>query len=170
MSEIRPVRRVITGHDTRNRAKTLIDGPVTNVKLGQSGSRVYHIWNTDRTPAGIAVGEAIEDVGLRPHVTPPPRNGTRLVVIDYPPGNTGAMHRTETVDYVLVLAGAIDMELDDGATVQLDTGDVMVQRGTVHAWWNRGNEVARVAFVLVDAEPLGFGHPRTLENVGGGRH
>jgi hypothetical protein len=45
-----------------------------------------------------------------------------------------------------------------------------VQRGTVHAWWNRGNEVARVAFVLVDAEPLGFGHPRTLENVGGGRH
>lgn len=154
-----PLRRVITGHDPSGLAKVLIDAPLANVKLGRAGSHVHHIWNTDRTPADIAVGEDIEDVGLRPHVTPPPKNGSRFVVIDYPPGNTGAMHRTETIDYIVVLSGEIEMEMDD-STVMLRAGDVMVQRGTYHAWWNRGTETARIAFVLIDAEPLGIGHPR----------
>jgi uncharacterized cupin superfamily protein len=63
---------------------------------------------------------------------------------------------------VIVLAGEIDMEMDD-STVHLKTGDIMIQRGTNHAWWNRGTETARIAFVLVDAVPLGIGHPRTRE-------
>jgi naringenin degradation protein FdeH len=79
-------------------------------------------------------------------------------VIDFPPGNTGRMHRTETIDYVIVIAGEIDMDMDD-STVHLRTGDVMVQRGTNHAWVNRGTILARLAFVLIDATPLGIGHP-----------
>jgi len=70
------------------------------------------------------------------------------------------MHRTETIDYVIVLAGEIDMDMDD-STVRLKAGDVMVQRGTNHAWVNRGTAAARVAFVLIDAKPLGIGHPVT---------
>ena len=70
------------------------------------------------------------------------------------------MHRTETVDYVLVLSGEIDMETDD-STISLKAGDILVQRGTNHAWVNRGTEPARVAFVLIDAKPLGIGHPVT---------
>ena len=68
------------------------------------------------------------------------------------------MHRTETIDYVLVLSGEIDMETDD-STIKLRAGDVLVQRGTNHAWINRGTEPARVAFILIDAAPLGIGHP-----------
>jgi len=79
-------------------------------------------------------------------------------VIDFPPGNSGRMHRTETVDYVIVIAGEIDMDMDN-STVRLKAGDVMVQRGTHHAWVNRGTERARLAFVLIDATPLGIGHP-----------
>jgi len=70
------------------------------------------------------------------------------------------MHRTETIDYVIVLAGELEMQMDD-STVNLRAGDVLVQRGTNHAWINRGTEPARVAFILVDAEPLGIGHPVT---------
>ena len=68
------------------------------------------------------------------------------------------MHRTETIDYVIVLAGELEMRMDD-STVKLKAGDVLVQRGTNHAWINRGPEPARVAFVLIDATPLGVGHP-----------
>ncbi len=70
----------------------------------------------------------------------------------------GVMHRTETVDYCIILAGEIDMDMDD-STVHLKAGDVVIQRGTNHSWINRGSEPARIAFVLVDATPLGIGHP-----------
>ena len=70
------------------------------------------------------------------------------------------MHRTETIDYVIVLAGELEMRMDD-STVKLKAGDVLVQRGTNHAWINRGTEPARVAFILIDAKPLGIGHPVT---------
>ena len=68
------------------------------------------------------------------------------------------MHRTETVDYVIVIEGEIEMDMDD-STVKLKQGDIMIQRGTNHAWANRSDRRARVAFVLVDAEPLGIGNP-----------
>src|SRR5262245_15111033 len=118
------------------------------------------IWCTDATPADIAVGEQIEDMGARILGTAPPARGSRFAVIDFPPGNKAHMHRTETIDYVIVIEGEIDMDMDD-STVKLKAGDVMVQRGTNHAWANRGNKRARVAFVLIDADPLGIGQPVT---------
>jgi len=160
MSEQTPIRRVVTGHDANNVAKVLIDGPATNRKYPPSGAVATLIWTTDSMPADNAIGEDAEDMGARILGTAPPPNGTRFTINDYPPGNTGVMHRTETIDYVLVLSGEIDMVMDD-STVTLKAGDVMVQRGTNHAWVNRGTEVARVAFVLIDAKPLGIGKPVT---------
>jgi mannose-6-phosphate isomerase-like protein (cupin superfamily) len=153
-----PVRRVVTGHADDGVAKVLWDKAITEVKRGKSGL-LTHLWNTKSTPADIAVGETIADPGAEPHITAPPAGGSRFVIIDYPAGNSGTMHRTETIDYIIVLAGEIDMDMDD-SSVHLKTGDVIVQRGTNHAWFNRGTENARVAFVLIDAEPLGIGHPR----------
>ena len=72
------------------------------------------------------------------------------------------MHRTETIDYVIVLEGDVEMEVDD-STIKLKAGDVLVQRGTNHAWINRGSEPARIAFILIDAKPLGIGNPVTGE-------
>jgi quercetin dioxygenase-like cupin family protein len=155
-----PIRRVVTGHDARNVAKVLIDGAATNWKSSSPGTVSTLIWSTDTNPADIRIGESIEDLGARILGTPPPANGTRFAVIDFPPGNPGRMHRTETIDYVVVISGEIDMDMDD-STVHLKAGDVMVQRGTNHAWVNRGNAPARLAFVLVDASPLGIGHPVT---------
>ena len=147
-----PVRRVVTGHDGNNLAKVLIDGPATNHKGTEGRSTL--MWITDRNPADIAVGETVEDTGARIVGTPPPANGTRFCVIDFPPGNHPHMHRTETVDYVIVIEGEIEMDMDN-STVKLKAGDIMIQRGTNH----RSNVRARVAFVLVDAKPLGIGKP-----------
>jgi len=155
-----PVRRVVTGHDAAHTAKAIMDGPATNAKFPSPGAVSTMIWCTDTTPADISVGEAIEDLGARILGTAPPANGSRFAVIDFPPGNHAPMHRTETIDYVIVLSGQIEMDMDD-STVTLEAGDVMVQRGTNHAWANRSNERARVAFVLIDAKPLGIGHPVT---------
>lgn len=152
-----PIRRIVTGHTKDKVAKVMLDGPATNEKYPGPGTVSTLIWCTDEMPADMSVGEQFEDMGARILGSPPPPNGTRFAVIDFPPGNSAIMHRTETVDYVIVLSGEIEMDMDD-STVKLKAGDVMVQRGTNHAWVNRGSERARVAFVLVDAKPLGIGH------------
>lgn len=155
-----PLRRIVTGHDGSNVAGVILDGPATNARHSPSGNVSTLIWCTEGAPADISVGEDIEDLGARRLGTAPPRHGTRFAVIDFPPGSKPAMHRTETVDYVICLSGEIDMDMD-GSTVKMRAGDVMVQRGTHHAWANRGTEPARLAFVLIDAKPLGIGHPVT---------
>jgi quercetin dioxygenase-like cupin family protein len=157
-SDYPPVRRIVTGHDANHVAKALLEGPATNAKYPAPGIVSTMIWYTDRMPADIAVGETPEDMGARVIGTPPPPSGTRFAVIDFPPGNPAIMHRTETLDYVVMIEGELEMDMDD-STVKLKAGDVMVQRGTNHAWINRSDKRARAAFVLIDAEPLGIGHP-----------
>ena len=153
-----PIRRFVTGHDADHVAKVLMQGPATNAKYPSPGTVSTLIWSTDRTPADIAVGEEVEDLGARIIGTAPPANGTRFAVIDFPPGNQPRMHRTETIDYVIVMEGEIEMDMDD-SSVKLKAGDIMIQRGTHHAWMNRSDKRARLAFVLVDAKPLGIGNP-----------
>jgi quercetin dioxygenase-like cupin family protein len=148
----------VTGHDDKHLAQVILDAPATNTRQSPSGAVSTLIWCTDAMPAAMPVGLHAEDMGARKLGTPPPANGTRFAVIDFPPGSAGHMHRTETIDYVVVVAGTIDMDMDD-STVSLSAGDVMVQRGTNHAWVNRGTAPARLAFVLVDARPLGIGQP-----------
>jgi quercetin dioxygenase-like cupin family protein len=152
-----PIRRVVTGHDAQNIARVLIDGPATNKRAGSASTL---IWCSDSMPVDISIGEEIEDMGNRELGTPPPPNGTRFTINDIQPGNAPVMHRTETLDYAIVLSGDVDFEID-GSTTSLKAGDVVVQRGTNHAWANRGTEVARIAFILIDAVPLGIGHPVT---------
>jgi quercetin dioxygenase-like cupin family protein len=72
----------------------------------------------------------------------------------YAGGMTGRMHRTSSLDYGVVLGGSIVLQLEDGAEVVLEAGDVLVQRGTAHNWINRGSEPCTMAFVLIDALPL----------------
>lgn len=159
-SNFPPIRRIVTGHDGDNVAKVILDAPATNAKYPPSGNVSTMIWCTDGAPADISIGEEVEDLGARILGTAPPKHGTRFTIIDFPPGNKPVMHRTETVDYVICLSGEIDMDMDR-STVKMRAGDVMVQRGTNHAWVNRSTEPARLAFVLIDAKPLGIGHPVT---------
>ncbi len=157
----RKVRRIVTGHDRNNKAKVIIDGFADNVKSSAPTSASIAVWASDTMPIEIPVGEAgqIEDCGQRKLPTQPPPHGTRFIVMEFDPGAQGQMHRTETIDYIACLEGEIDMDMDD-SKVTLRAGDVMVQRGTNHAWMNRSKARARLAIVLVDAKPLGIGHPR----------
>jgi quercetin dioxygenase-like cupin family protein len=150
------IRRVITGHDDKNVAKVIIDGPATNEKYPDVAMISTLMWATDAMPADVAIGTSIEDTGNRVLGSAPPVNGTRFAVLDFPPGNTAVTHRTETLDYVIVLEGEIEMDMDD-STVKLKAGDVLIQRGTNHTWMNRSQARARIAVVLVDAKPLGIG-------------
>jgi quercetin dioxygenase-like cupin family protein len=164
-----PIRRVVTGHSVTGHSVTgqskealahvIMDGPATNTRQPRPGVASTLIWSSDTTPADIAVGESVEDLGARTLRTQPPANGSRFTVMEFQPGVRSEMHRTESLDYIAVLAGEIEMDMDD-STVKLKAGDVMVQRGTNHCWVNRGAEPARLAIVLLDAQPLGIGHPR----------
>ncbi len=155
-----PIRRVITGHDGKtNAAKLIVDGPARNAKTPRDGVISTLMWCTDAMPADIAVGENVEDMGARILGTAPPENGSRFIVMEFAPGVASEMHRTETIDYIVMLSGEIDMDLDEGS-ITLRPGDIAVQRGTNHGWVNRGTAPARLAIVLIDAKPLGIGHPR----------
>ncbi|MDB5572307.1 MAG: cupin 2 protein [Hyphomicrobiales bacterium] len=155
-----PIRRIVTGHDSENHAVVLIDEVATNVRGTSSpGQYTTLMWCSDTMPVEMPVGEDAEDMGARKLGTYPPVNGTRFMISEYPPGNIPKMHRTETIDYIVVLDGEIDMELDDGRMVTMKRNDVMIQRGTNHAWINRGPGICRMAFVLIDAKPLGIGDP-----------
>lgn len=158
MPDYPPIRRVVTGHDAKSVAKVIIDGAATNAKYPAPGMVSTMIWCTDGAPADIAVGEGVEDLGARIIGTAPPAHGTRFAVLDFPPDVKPIMHRTETIDYVIVLAGELEMDMDQ-STVKLKAGDIVVQRGTNHAWANRSGKPARIAVVLVDAKPLGLGKP-----------
>jgi len=141
-------RRVVTGHDARGRSVVLSDGPAPK-SHAVPGATFHEIWNTTAMPALVLPSEPREPTD-RPLVTPPDPGGTIIRVVDLAPGSVSAMHRTESVDYGIVLSGEVHLVLDDGSETRLVAGDVVVQRGTDHAWENRTSAPASMAFVLVD--------------------
>ena len=150
------VRRVVTGHDARRKAKAIRDEIAGNGSTRPNAASTT-IWCTDKVPVSLP-SEAGEDMGARRINSGTPPNGTRLMVMDLFPGCRGAMHRTDTLDYVIVMEGEVEMLLDDSSVV-LRAGDILVQQGTIHAWTNPTDKHARLAIVLIDAQPLGDGFP-----------
>jgi hypothetical protein len=144
-------RRLVTGHDASGRSIVLSDGATPTTQTLDNGAVFHEIWATSATPAPIAAAEPAEPTD-RPLQVPPDPLGTIVHVIDMPPGSTAPMHRTKTVDYGVVLDGEVHLELDDGSETRLITGDVVVQRGTAHAWYNRSETVTRMLFVQIDGE------------------
>ncbi len=145
------LRRVVTGHDADGKAVALIDGPATNHKFPDDKLSSTMMWSTDASPTSI-LGD--EDEGARILGSAPPASGSRFTMMEFQPGNAfHGLHRTDTVDYVICISGQIDMFFDDTRFVTLRPGDVLIQRGTDHAWVNRGTEPCRLAVVLLDAVP-----------------
>jgi quercetin dioxygenase-like cupin family protein len=110
------------------------------------------VWTTESFPVNNT-GDA--DEGLR-QVGTTLKNGTVFRIVEFGPGVAPRNHRTDSIDYAVVLSGEIDMELD-GSVAHLKAGDVLVQRGTIHNWINRGSTPCVIAFVLIDAEPVEAG-------------
>jgi len=143
------IRRVVTGHDAQGRARVAIDEVCRNVISRRPNHASCVVWSTGAFPADN--GDE-RDGAMREVATTDP-NGTVFRIVEYRPGVAPRSHRTESIDYAVVVAGEIDMELE-GETVHLRAGDVLVQRGTVHNWVNRGAEPCVIAFVLVAAKPV----------------
>jgi len=149
------IRRVVTGHNADGRAVVKIDEICRNLISTRKGQQSCVVWTTDTAPAN---NDTDEDAARRP-VGTTLAGGTVFRIVRYDPGVAPRNHRTNSIDYAVVLAGEIDMELD-GATAKLKAGDVLVQRGTIHNWINRGTEPCIIAFVLVDAKPVVVGGRR----------
>jgi quercetin dioxygenase-like cupin family protein len=153
-----PIRRVVTTHDDAGRAKVLFDGPAPRHINFRKGSDTTLIWVADGLPASNE-GDAdtsMVDIGTAVD------NGAVFRIVDFSPGVEPRVHRTQSIDFAVVISGTIWMELDDGVEVVLSAGDVLVQRGTVHNWVNRGTEICRVAFVILSSKPI--------TTTGGGLH
>jgi quercetin dioxygenase-like cupin family protein len=140
-------RRVVTGHDARGRSIVLSDGP-TPKSHAIPGAVFHELWNTAEAPAPLRPTEPREPTD-RPLVTPPDGDGSVIRIVELAPRSRSPMHRTETIDYGIVLSGSVVLVLDDGSETNLRPGDVVVQRGTEHAWANPENESASMAFILV---------------------
>jgi quercetin dioxygenase-like cupin family protein len=140
-------RRVVTGHDQDGVSVFLQDGPPPVVRTAPDGAFFYEIWGTDATPAPVSAAEP--DPTERSLTVPPAPGGTKIRINEFPPGVVSPTHRTQSVDYGIVLDGEVVLVLDDSEAV-LRAGDVVVQRGTSHRWENRTERAARMAFVLID--------------------
>ena len=173
-----PIRRVVTGKDATGKAVAMIDGLAPSAhRRPEGGIAITNLWVTDSIPADLS---SSEDTSTHKVGIPPPPNGTIFRVVEFAPQKEitadyetrlkmiqgiglapegpsrerprdPGMHRTRTVDYAVILSGEIDMLLDD-SEVHFKAGDVLVQRGTNHAWVNRGDTPCQVAFILVDAK------------------
>lgn len=149
-------RRIVTGHDATGTSVIVSDGPVPVTReLPQDGVAFHEIWVTDTAPALIGAGA--DDPTTGTITVPPPTHGTRIRINEFLPGHLderglqSPVHRTESIDYGIVLEGEITLILDASERTAR-AGDIVVQRGTDHAWANRGDTTARVAFVLVGGE------------------
>ena len=167
------IRRVVTKIDASGKSVAMFDG-VVPMKSLRSPNPAGEMWVTDKSPPDFSASEdrAKAKVGLVP-----PDNGTVFRIVDFVPikseNESGdmnqmmkvvgdhapakglpprhpMMHRTRTLDYAIIMSGEIDMLLDD-SEVHLQAGDVVVQQATNHAWVNRGKEICRIAFILIDS-------------------
>ena len=145
-------RRVVTGHDENGKAVITINEVKNEIPDRRPGVGAQVIWSTMGFPVD---NEEQGDLSLR-EVATSETNGTVFRLVSYAPGAAPRNHRTESIDYAVVMAGEIYMDLD-GAEVHLKVGDLLVQRGTIHNWINRGTENCVIAFVLVGAKPVSAG-------------
>jgi len=181
--EIKRFRRIVTGHNAQGSSVILFDEQSPHVMpiMGQTNFAVTDFWKTTSTPADNGPSTAQDPCRL-PIQVAPPEDGSVFRVVQFPPdkdwaakaaamggsvaidetakaAHTGGpvrhahMHRTRSIDYAIVLSGEIWAVMDDGET-KMNAGDVLVQRGTNHAWANRSNTPCVVAFVLIDAKSL----------------
>jgi mannose-6-phosphate isomerase-like protein (cupin superfamily) len=165
-----PTRRVVTGHDAGGKSVVISDGapPQHHPMHGPGvGADFHEMWNCE-SPVPLLTAQEAREPNERAF-TIMPVAGHLLRLIDlYPPrmgGKRTIMHRTRTLDYVVVVEGEAILVLDD-SEVLLRQGDVVVQRGTNHAWENRSDALTRMAFFHIDAqfsEPLLALLPKNLE-------
>ena len=173
------MRRIITGHNEDGRSIITLDGPPAR-SIGEDVGGLFELWNTDGKDI---ISTDNNDRADEEIILSPPAGGTKFRYFQINPlpegvpdevmqemaaqafGNVGAahhridttkhpaMHKTETIDYIILLKGDVTLILDE-EEVKLKPFDVVVQRGTNHAWVNNGNEPALLIAVLIDSNVI----------------
>jgi len=152
------IRRIVTGHDSSGKAIVASDERMTGASApARPGISRVELWSADTMPIdnseGAAAAAQKKGFVVR-HNYVGSGEGHVCRVVEFAPGGTKFMHRTETLDYAILLSGECDLELDDGKIVHMKQGDICVQRGTMHAWVPTGPAPAVFAFILIDADPV----------------
>ena len=146
-SGLPPVRRVVTGHDGDGHAvfKADEDFPTKTIPTGDAAFTL--IWTTPTVPAdnNDETDGRAREVGLTLN------EGSVIRVVDMLPGGVSPMHRTNSIDYGIVMSGEVELELDNGETRTVGANGIIIQRGTIHLWRNRGDVPCRIVFVLIEA-------------------
>jgi quercetin dioxygenase-like cupin family protein len=141
------VQRVVTGHDDHGRA-VFKSEDFEPTKVIPSGDAAFLlVWTTETVPVDLNddTDGRFRDAGLTIN------KGSVIRIVDMLPGGQSPMHRTNSIDYGIVMSGEVELELDDGVTKTVRQGGIIVQRGTNHLWRNVGNEPCRIAFILIEA-------------------
>lgn len=140
------VRRVVTGHDSGGRSTIVLDDEPApaEVGIGERARTVVEVWATTLQRKGAPTEDAPPSGTLG-------QNATEIRVVDMPPGARREMHRTDSIDYGIVISGEVYLILE-GSERLLQCGDIVVQRGTLHSWQNRSPSVARLVFVNMSGQ------------------
>lgn len=176
---LQKIRRIVTGHNAEGKSIIVSDEPSPHAlaMVEDPAFGLTNLWVTNSTPAE---NSTTGDAAACKVVLAPPKNGSIFRVVEFPPdmalapkmdrakvfeamsasgtmdkheGRHPGMHKTNTVDYAIVISGEIYAMMDEGETL-MRAGDCLVQRGTNHAWSNRSDKPCLIAFILIDALPL----------------
>jgi quercetin dioxygenase-like cupin family protein len=141
------IRRIVTGHDAEGRSLVAADSVIDSEpgKM-QAAISIANLWLNSLPPSLDGADPTQQDFPVLPS-----NGGAVFRILELMPGTAPHMHKTETIDYIVVLAGTLSMLLDDGTELAMKPHDVMIQRATVHGWANRGSEPCRFATVVIDA-------------------
>jgi len=146
---VSPLKRIVTGHDENGRAVFRTIDQFQPEVISSGDAAFSTIWSTGEVPVDLndEIDGGYRDVGLTLG------GGSVIRVVDMLPGGSSPMHRTNSIDYGIVLSGEVELELDDGIVQTCRAGEVVVQRGTIHLWRNVSEvEVCRIVFVLIEAQ------------------
>ena len=145
------IRRVVTGHSKEGIANFLMDESVETIVIPSGDAAMATIWITATVPADCndEIDGRSRDAGTTL------KGGSVIRVVDTLPNASSPMHRTNSIDYGIVMSGKIELELDNQAFKTINAGEIIIQRGTIHKWRNPSStEICRIVFVLIEAKPF----------------
>ncbi len=148
MNTLPPVRRIVTGHNENGDSVVIDDKAFETLPIKSGDADFTLIWTAPDLPVdnNDPIDGRERDAGLTLN------GGSVIRVVDMLPGKASPMHRTNSLDYGIILSGELELELDNNEVTKLKAGDIVVQRGTIHLWRNPSDTVAcRIVFVLTEA-------------------
>jgi quercetin dioxygenase-like cupin family protein len=145
------IRRVVTGHNPDGKAIFKSDEEIETVVIPSGDAAMATIWTTATVPADCndEIDGRLRDAGTTL------KGGSVIRIVDMLPGASSPLHRTDSIDYGIVISGNIELELDNGVFKTIGPSGIIIQRGTIHKWRNPSDsEICRIVFVLTEAKPF----------------